>query len=335
MKNLIALFAVLFITQFGFSQSDGTKKLQANQKAEVAKLVTKQAGAINELKADRDKRIAPINAAQNKAKAGYEADLKNYTKIYGQNSADVKRLTTEHNRNMVSLDNQKKQINTNYNKQAKTLTTSQAGAQNKLINRQGKETTIANKRDAAQKQNALNANKAMVNISRKTDAQNQANISVKNKLVNKQTQESNALSQKNAKMEGAIVRGQQNKLLQNVNDHNTNFTKRLNDPKGKPVPVSDLPRIKNSIQTDKAFKQTNKLVQKNTQANAKEKKALTNTQNKEKKALTKKIKKNNTIQKKETKSAIKKASSTVKKKAKVINEKANKAVKKVRKGRKG
>lgn len=175
----------------------------------------------------------------------------------------------------------------------------------------------------------------MVNASRKVDAQNKANADAKAKLLTRQANERKALQEKNIKMEGAIVRSQQDKLKQDINNHNKDFSRRMNDPNGKLVPVKDLPNVKNTMQMGKSVKQTNKLLKANKKVNAQETKALAKTQKAERKALNKKIKKNNTSIKKKTKSAIKKASTKAKETASKINKKANQAVKKVRKGKRG
>lgn len=335
MKNFIAVVVMLFVLQIGFGQSQGTQKLKADHKAQTAKLVNAQSKAINDLKADRDSKLAPINASAEKLTKGYQEDLKNYKKIYGENSADVKKLTADYKKSMEPLDKQKRQINRAYNASAKALTSKQIGRQNKLINRQAKETEIAKKRDKAIKQNALNANKAMVNASRKVDAQNFENSTAKSKLLTKQANERKALVKKNAKMEGAILRSQQDKLKQDINNHNKDFTRRMNDPNGKLVPIQDLPSIKNKKQTDKSVTETKKLLKANAKVNAQETKTLAKAQKTERKELSKKIKKNNSSIKKKTTSTIKKASTKAKETATKINKKANKAVKKVRKGKRG
>lgn len=335
MKNSILLVTVFFAIQLSFGQSEGTKRLQADQKAEVAKLVSKQSGEINKLKADRDSKLAPIIAAEEKVKTTYYKKLLDFTRVYGENSANVKELKKEFKTKITAFSNQKKLINTSYNTQAKAITSKQVAKQTKLINRQGKETAIANKRDAAERQNAQKAKNAMLNISRKTDAQNAANNEAKTKLLTKQSQERKALIDNNAKREGAIVRSQQDKLLQKNNDHNKDFTRRMNDPNGKSVPVKDMPSIANSVESQKSFKKTNKLIKDNAKTLAKEKKQLAKSQKTEQAQLNKKIKKANSTVKKKNSSTIKKAGKSLKEKAKKINEKANKAVKKVRKGRKG
>jgi len=335
MKNIITLIIAVFAIQLSFGQSDGTKQMQADHKAQTAKLVNTQSKAINDLKADRDSKLAPLNAQEKQLRTGHQEDLKNYKKIYGENSPNVKKLEADFNRSLSDINKKRGVITTNYNTNAKAITSKNATRQNKLINRQSQETAIANKRDAAQRQNAQKAKNAMVNISRKTDAQNAANKDAKTKLLTKQSQERRALIDNNAKREGAIVRSQQDKLLQKNNDHNKDFTKRMNDPNGKAVPVSDLPRTVNGMATNKSFKNTNKLLKNNSKTLEKEKKQLAKTQKTERAQLKKEIKKANSTVKKKNSSTIKKAAKSVKEKAKKINEKANKAVKKVRKGRKG
>lgn len=335
MKKFITVLVTLFVFQIGFGQSQGTKKLKADHKEQISKLVNSQSKAISDLKADRDSKLAPVNASAAKLTTGYQEDLKNYKKIYGENSADVKKLTAEYKEKMAPLDKQKKQINSAYNANAKAITSKQIGRQNKLINRQSQETSIANKRDAAERQNSQKAKNAMVNISRKADAQNVANKEAKAKLLTKQSKERTALVNKNAQREGAIVRSQQDKLLQKNQDYNKDFARRMNDPNGKAVPVSDLPRTQNGKATDKSFKETSKLIKNNSKTLEKEKKQLAKTQKNERAQLKKEIKKANSSVKKKNSSTIKKAGKNLKDKAKKINEKANKAVKKVRKGRRG
>ena len=335
MKNINLIVITVFAVQLSFGQSDGTKQMQADHKAETAKLVTKQSGEINTLKADRDSKLAPLNAQEKQLRAGHQEELKNYKTIYGENSPNVKKLEADFKRSLSVINKKQGIINTNYNTNAKAITTKNAARQNKLINRQSQETAIANKRDAATRENAQKAKNAMVNISRKTDAQNMANKDAKTKLLTKQSQERKDLLNKNAKREGAIVRSQQDKLLQKNKDYNKDFTRRMNDPSGKAVPVSDLPSTKNSKASDKSFKETNKLIKSNSKTLEKEKKQLAKTQKTERTQLKKEIKKANSTVKKKNNSSIKKASNSLKETAKKINKKANKAVKKVRKGRKG